>query len=99
MPASSQSVFSFPNDEALSAAAAQDWLTLLQNSSGAYTVALSGGRIAKTFFAAVAGLAKASGANFTNVHFFWADELSGPTSVASGRRTRKVIIAWPGRIC
>jgi len=65
---------SFPNDQALSAAAARDWLTLVQKSSGPHTVALSGGRIAKTFFAAVADLAKASGANLSNVHFFWADE-------------------------
>jgi 6-phosphogluconolactonase len=65
---------SFPNDQALSAAAARDWLTLLQKSSGPHTVALSGGRVAKTFFAAVADLAKASGATLTNVHFFWGDE-------------------------
>jgi 6-phosphogluconolactonase len=46
----------------------------VQKSSGLHTVALSGGRIAKTFFAAVADLAKASGATLANVHFFWADE-------------------------
>ena len=65
---------SFPNDQALSAAAARDWLTLLQKSSGPHTAALSGGRVAKTFFTAVADLAKASGATLANVHFFWADE-------------------------
>jgi len=90
MPANSQSLFSFPNDQALSAAAAQDWLTLLQKSSGPHTVALSGGRIAKTFFAAVAALAKASGANMTDVHFFWADERClEPTDPESNYR-----LAW-----
>ena len=64
----------FPDDQALSAAAARDWLTLLQASSGPHRVALSGGRIAKNFFAAVADLAKGSGSLFANVHFFWADE-------------------------
>ena len=62
------------NDQALCAAAARDWLTLVQKSSGLHTAALSGGRIAKTFFAAVADLAKASGATLANVHFFWSDE-------------------------
>jgi 6-phosphogluconolactonase len=73
MPSSFELRF-FPNDQALSAAAARDWLTLLQKSSGPHTVALSGGRVARTFLAAVADLAKASGATLTNVHFFWADE-------------------------
>jgi 6-phosphogluconolactonase len=64
----------FPDGHALSAAAARDWLTLLQESPGAHSVALSGGRIALDFFAAVADSAKASGALLNNVHFFWADE-------------------------
>jgi 6-phosphogluconolactonase len=68
----------FADDKALSAAAARDWLALLQKSSGPYTVALSGGRIAKSFFAAVADLAKASGTSLANVHFFWADERCVP---------------------
>jgi 6-phosphogluconolactonase len=65
---------SFPDDQTLATGAAKDWLTLLRKSSGPYSVALSGGRIAKTFFAALADLAKASGATLANVHFFWADE-------------------------
>jgi 6-phosphogluconolactonase len=64
----------FPDNQALSVAAARDWLALLQASSGPQAVAVSGGRIAKDFFAAVADLAKASGASLANVHFFWADE-------------------------
>ncbi len=90
MPANSQSLISFPDDQALSAAAARDWLTLLQKSSGLHTVALSGGRIAKTFCAAIAELAKTSGANLTNVHFFWADERCvGPADPESNFR-----LAW-----
>jgi 6-phosphogluconolactonase len=69
---------SFPDDQALSAAAAREWLALLQESSGSYAVALSGGRIAKTFFAAIAELAKSSGASLAHVHFFWADERCVP---------------------
>jgi 6-phosphogluconolactonase len=61
-------------DLALSAAAARDWLALLQKSSGPHSVALSGGRIARNFFTAVADLAKTSGAPLANVDFFWADE-------------------------
>jgi 6-phosphogluconolactonase len=64
----------FQDDMAASAAAARDWLAVLPPSSGLYTVALSGGRITKHFFAAVESLAKASGAVWSNVHFFWADE-------------------------
>jgi 6-phosphogluconolactonase len=64
----------FPDAQAVSAAAARDWLALFQKSSGPRSVALSGGRIAGTFFAAVAQLARASGASWPEVHFFWADE-------------------------
>jgi 6-phosphogluconolactonase len=77
MPANFELKFS-PDDQTLSTAAARDWLALLQKSSGPSAVAVSGGRIAKTFFSAVAGLAKASGASLANVHFFWADERCVP---------------------
>jgi len=81
---------SFPDDQALSAAAAHDWLTQLQKSSGPHTVALSGGRIAKTFFTAVTNLAKSSGATLSNVQFFWADERCvQPTDAESNFR-----LAW-----
>jgi 6-phosphogluconolactonase len=73
MPSSFELRF-FADDRALSAAAARDWLALLRKSSRPHAVALSGGRIAKTFFTAVADLARASGATLSNVHFFWADE-------------------------
>jgi len=68
----------FPDDRALAAAAAADWLARLRESSGPFTTALSGGRIAKTFFAAVTELARQSGAAMDQVHFFWADERCVP---------------------
>jgi len=64
----------FPNDLAVAAAAARDWLALLPQSPGLHAVALSGGRITKHFFAAVATSVKAAGGSLSNVHFFWADE-------------------------
>jgi 6-phosphogluconolactonase len=64
----------FPDAPALAAAAAKDWLALVQSSSGPHSVALSGGRIAKDFFTAIADLAEGSGATLHDVHFFWADE-------------------------
>jgi len=73
MPSSFELRF-FGDDQALSAAAARDWLALLRKSSRPHAAALSGGRIAKTFFGAVADLTKASGATLSNVQFFWADE-------------------------
>jgi 6-phosphogluconolactonase len=77
----------FPDDQALAVAAARDWLALWQKSAGPYAVALSGGRIAKTFFVAVAELAKAAGAPLANTHFFFADERCvGPTDPESNFR-------------
>ncbi len=81
---------SFPNDQALAATVAADWLALLPSSPGPYAAALSGGRITKTFFAALTDLAKSSKASLTNVHFFWADERCvGPTDPESNYR-----LAW-----
>lgn len=68
----------FDDDAALSRAAAADWLALLRKNSRRHLAAISGGRIAKTFFTAVAELAKASGMSLANVHFFWADERCVP---------------------
>jgi 6-phosphogluconolactonase len=70
----------FPNDEVLCAAAAQDWLDLVQNANGPFNVALSGGRITKTFFIAFTKLVKSRGTSLANVHFFWADERCLPPS-------------------
>jgi 6-phosphogluconolactonase len=88
--ASNYQLRSFPDDPALAAAVAADWLAVLQSFSGPYAAALSGGRITKTFFAALADLAKSSKASLTNVHFFWADERCvGPTDPESNYR-----LAW-----
>jgi len=68
----------FADDVTLARAAATDWLALVRKDSGPHLAALSGGHIAKTFFAEVAGLARASGAFLGNIHFFWADERCVP---------------------
>lgn len=70
-------LLSFPGPVELANTAAQDWLAQLAArppDSGNYCVALSGGRIAKTFSSAVANLAKARNYTFPSVHFFWGDE-------------------------
>lgn len=67
----------FADDRALTVAAAADWLALLPQFPNP-TVALSGGRIAQPFFAAVARLAREMGNPLANVHFFWADERCVP---------------------
>jgi 6-phosphogluconolactonase len=69
---------SFADDTALARAAAEDWLKMLSKSSLPYLVAVSGGRIAQTFFSAVSELAGPSWVSFKNVHFFWADERCVP---------------------
>ena len=69
---------SFPNDMELARTAAQDWHDLLAKSSAPHLIALSGGRIAQAFCAAVAELAGTSRVSFKNVHFFWADERCVP---------------------
>lgn len=70
----------FPADSELAAAAARDWLALLQSAPRPFRVAVSGGRIAKTFFAAATKLARKSPNVLTDVHFFWADERCVPPS-------------------
>ena len=69
-------VLPFPGDVALAQAAADGWLDRLatRNPARPQTVAISGGRIARVFFEAVARGALARGTSFENVHFFWADE-------------------------
>jgi 6-phosphogluconolactonase len=64
----------FADDKALATAAASDWVELLKLSRSQYTVALSGGRVVKAFFAEVAKLAASAPGLMANVHFFWADE-------------------------
>jgi 6-phosphogluconolactonase len=80
-------LLSYPSDAALAKAAAADWLRLLFINSDKpgnlpYTVALSGGRIAKTFFSEIVRQtgSDAGKAVFQRVHFFWADERCVPPS-------------------
>jgi 6-phosphogluconolactonase len=78
-------VISVPNDVALANIAAHEWIQQLATrppDSGNYCVALSGGRIAKTFSSAVATLAKARQLDLKSVHFFWGDERCVPPTDA-----------------
>jgi 6-phosphogluconolactonase len=71
--------FGSPAELALSVAA--EWLKDVAASCAAgatYPVALSGGRIARRFFSAVADLAKSDPAGLNSVHFFWGDERCVP---------------------
>jgi 6-phosphogluconolactonase len=66
-----------PSDLALAHQAAAEWLKELPiRTATLYLVALSGGRIAKHFCAAVAE--QAQGRDLTHVHWFWADERCVP---------------------
>src|ERR1043166_7622561 len=68
---------SFASDEELAQAVAGKWLQDLQAAAGggaAHCGALSGGRVARRFFAATATLAQAQRVALNAVHFFWGDE-------------------------
>jgi 6-phosphogluconolactonase len=79
-------LLSYPTDLALAQAAAAEWLVALRKRSApnpaTYSVALSGGRIAKTFFSEIVKQVQspqAAGSTlFQNVHFFWGDERCVP---------------------
>src|SRR6266436_8489428 len=78
-------VISVTNDVALANIAAHEWIQQLATrppDSANYCVALSGGRIAKTFSSAVTNLAKARKLDFKSVHFFWGDERCVPPTDA-----------------
>lgn len=74
-------VHTFASPVELANTVAQDWLAQLAArppDSGNYCVALSGGRIAKTFSSAVAQFASERKYTFPSVHFFWGDERCVP---------------------
>src|SRR5260221_152688 len=76
-------LFSFATDDALAGAVADRWLDELaarMNDPAPYCVALSGGRVARKFFAAVAERAPARPVALGRLHFFWADERCVPPS-------------------
>jgi 6-phosphogluconolactonase len=71
----------FPTPAELAQAAAERWLTDLEQAKlgdGGYCVALSGGRIFRAFASAVATSAKKRGSTLDQVHFFWSDERCVP---------------------
>lgn len=69
----------FATDDDLAAAAAGRWLSQLAADPGKpFCVALSGGRIARKFFASAAQAAGLRRALLAPVHFFWADERCVP---------------------
>lgn len=88
-----------PNAEALAQAAAAAWLDEIAGASPtgrAFHVALSGGRIAATWFAEAARQATARNIAFNQVHFFWADERCvPPDDPASNYRVARKLLLDP----
>jgi 6-phosphogluconolactonase len=76
----SYKLLSYPEDATLAREAAKSFLEKLatRNKTTPFTVALSGGRIAKTFFTEIVRQSLAQPASFTGVHFYWADERCVP---------------------
>lgn len=70
----------FETDTELAHAVARAWLDVISDAGEEVTrcVALSGGRIAKLFFATLAQQSMARGISLGGVHFFWADERCVP---------------------
>lgn len=67
----------YASDADLAKAAASDLIDLVR-SKKPLTIALSGGRIAKTFFDKIVAQVRNRHVEFTNVDFFWADERCVP---------------------
>lgn len=83
----------FTGSEPLARAAAGDWLKAAAAVSppAVFCAALSGGRIAKTFFAALA--AQAAAPQLKSVHFFWSDERCvPPTDAESNYRPARELL-------
>jgi len=80
-PARRVELITFDSSAALAQAAAARWLAEL-SPARRQTVALSGGRIARTLFAAIIRLARTGSQPFANLHFFWADERGVPPDQA-----------------
>src|SRR5213082_2533491 len=87
----------FADDLSLAETAATQWLNELSRAgalSRPYTVALSGGRIMRRFFEAVAQRALVHRFSWTSVHFFWADERCVPPEDAESnfRMARELLL-------
>jgi len=94
-------VIRFPNETALAQEVARQWLEELsrRDKSKPYSVALSGGRIAKNFFTEVARQAPSRGSSMTGVHFFWADERCvPPADLESNYNIARELLFEPLRI-
>jgi len=95
-------LLSFPDSEALANAAASAWFEAIQGAHGAakaYCAALSGGRIAKSFFRALTNGSISRGGMPRFVHFFWADERCVPPDDAeSSFRFANELLFVPLRI-
>lgn len=80
MSSASLTLKAYASPAELARAAADAWTTELleRPTPGSYAVAVSGGRIAGTFFQAVAEIAGSLELDFQDVHFFWADERCVP---------------------
>lgn len=72
----------FANATALAKACADEFVAWADETAAIKSVAVSGGRIAKDFFSAVARQAQARGQLLAHVHFFWADERCVPPADA-----------------
>jgi 6-phosphogluconolactonase len=67
-----------PGAREIAEAAALDWLKVLQSPVRPVACALSGGRIASTFFSALVAALAPHPQLLDRVHFFWADERCVP---------------------
>jgi 6-phosphogluconolactonase len=74
-------LISFATADELAQAVASAWLDEIETANRAgksHCVALSGGRIAKTFYSAGVNQSQARAVSLQSVHFFWADERCVP---------------------
>lgn len=67
----------FPSAAELAEQVARHWVDAVRENT-TMSVALSGGRVAKAFFAQTAEIAQTEGVSFDQVQFFWADERCVP---------------------
>lgn len=88
----------FASSTELAEAAAVAWIEALTAREAArdYSVALSGGRIARDFFLALAHKAGQQQLSLARVHFFWADERCvGPDHAESNYRVAHELLFSP----
>ena len=75
-------ILTFGDDQKLASAVAEQWLQELESNppfpGTPYSVALSGGRIARRLFEAITSHVKARNFSLEPVHFFWGDERCVP---------------------